>query len=602
MACETHDELPDSSPLALDSRQLSLDGSLELEMKSFEVHVTTAPGVLRTRIVVDIVNPYHPFQAEAVLRVAVPAGAAVTGAVLHVEGKPMPGAFVSRSYAQAIYDSIVRSTRDPMIVSWAGPRWLDVRIFPVEPGPGRRFEIEWVEPAAGQHSALYAVPSISGHRPTRLTMDGTAYSADVKCWALAFEYPDAALVVSQGATELAWMTGSGAFEGRTPPAAQLWPMGAGRPPSVAGVDSWRVLDTAAGHGVWIGRLVGPAPAGSVPGAITDLAALWSRARVKDVGNGELYAAVLMPDTALLVLEKEDDYRRWRIAPPRPAAKAPAGSVLAAVQGDGRDLFAPPTSSHATTILVGFGHMHREVWYMGGPARRIWRPRLRLGPVHLRGGNAGVTAKRSAKAVMRRYIERKDAQLTYCYEERLLARPDLEGTLIVSLDLDAEAQVARASAHGIDDQELQECTVSVLRWLRLPASLAGMRVRMSMHLDMTHGGWDRPAPVPPCAVARVEGEPDLVQRLASVPADPGRRAVALGWQLVHEHVRRRHGVQPCTRLLADFFYRAGEHLTAFRLLSEVTRFDRDQVQARLAAWAAPDQAMRMGLAPVLPLYF
>src|SRR4029077_17255779 len=85
---------------------------------------------------------------EPFMRFAVPRGAAVTVAILGVNGRPMNGAFVERDRARAIYRSIVERRRDPALVTWDGPGGVAVSIFPLERGEPRRFELEWVEPAA----------------------------------------------------------------------------------------------------------------------------------------------------------------------------------------------------------------------------------------------------------------------------------------------------------------------------------------------------------------------------------------------------------------------------------------------------------------------
>ena len=95
------------------------------------------------------------------MRLAVPQGAAVTGAILWVNGRPMNGAFVQRDRARQIYRSIVDRRRDPALVTWDGPGWVSVSIFPLERGEPRRFEIEWIEPAATEAGVVqYRVPTV----------------------------------------------------------------------------------------------------------------------------------------------------------------------------------------------------------------------------------------------------------------------------------------------------------------------------------------------------------------------------------------------------------------------------------------------------------
>ena len=93
-----------------------------------------------------------------------PRGAAVTDAVLWVNDKPMRGAFVERQRASDIYTSIVTRRRDPALVTWDGPGWIAVSIFPLENNRPRRFELDWVEPAAVADGRVqYRVPIVAEH-------------------------------------------------------------------------------------------------------------------------------------------------------------------------------------------------------------------------------------------------------------------------------------------------------------------------------------------------------------------------------------------------------------------------------------------------------
>jgi TonB family protein len=132
----------------------------ELALRKLAVNVTTKPGTVRTHLTMEIAGPARE-RVEAVMRLAVPQGAAVTGAILWVNGRPMNGAFVQRERARQIYRSIVDRRRDPALVTWDGPGWVSVSIFPLEHGEPRRFELEWIEPAATEAGIVqYRVPTV----------------------------------------------------------------------------------------------------------------------------------------------------------------------------------------------------------------------------------------------------------------------------------------------------------------------------------------------------------------------------------------------------------------------------------------------------------
>ena len=165
-------------------------------LKKLAVEVTTQPGMVRSHLVMEVASTGEG-QAEAVMRLPVPRGAAVTNAVLWVNDRPMRGAFVERQRANGIYTSIVTRRRDPALVSWDGPGWVAVSIFPLGEKQPRRFELEWVEPAAvADGQVQYRVPIVAERRPRdrprgaggRRTQDGQRGASDLVAIAPANEH------------------------------------------------------------------------------------------------------------------------------------------------------------------------------------------------------------------------------------------------------------------------------------------------------------------------------------------------------------------------------------------------------------------------------
>ena len=133
----------------------------ELKLHKLAVNVSPRPGTVQSRLTMEVATAAEG-QSEAVIRMPVPRGAAVTEAVLWVNDKPMRGAFVERQRAQNIYNSIVTRRRDPALVTWDGPGWVAVSIFPLVKGQPRRFELQWIEPAADDAGrVLYHAPVVS---------------------------------------------------------------------------------------------------------------------------------------------------------------------------------------------------------------------------------------------------------------------------------------------------------------------------------------------------------------------------------------------------------------------------------------------------------
>ncbi len=177
-----------------------------IDVEAFRVHVSSNAYTARTHVELRLRNA-NAWQAEAVLRLPIPPGAAVTRAVLHVEGRPMEGAFLHRDRARSIYTSIVQRRRDPALVVWSGPGWVDVSIFPFAPEETRVFELEWVEPTAfDDERAWYRVPVLSHrgnpvHHPTSLVVNGRSVPVPEEGWLALGDAPSSPTAAARGPGE-----------------------------------------------------------------------------------------------------------------------------------------------------------------------------------------------------------------------------------------------------------------------------------------------------------------------------------------------------------------------------------------------------------------
>jgi hypothetical protein len=160
---------------------------MELKVGDFVAQVQTGAQATRTHLWITVANP-HQFQVEAVMRLPIPPGAAVSRAVLHVGAEAVEGAFVGRDRARAIYRSITERRRDPALVTWSGPEWIEASVFPVEKADRRTLELEWIEPTASRDACLwYRVPVLAHEgknvqRPSRITVDGVTVDLMGRGW------------------------------------------------------------------------------------------------------------------------------------------------------------------------------------------------------------------------------------------------------------------------------------------------------------------------------------------------------------------------------------------------------------------------------------
>ncbi len=121
----------------------------DLGLANYSLDVKVAEGIATSTLDVSVTNGTSA-QAEAVIKLPIPPGAAVTGATLWVGDKPMVGVMLGSAKARKVYDEIVGKRRDPLLVTWSAADMLSLQIFPLEAKQTRRFKVTWVEPSVGE--------------------------------------------------------------------------------------------------------------------------------------------------------------------------------------------------------------------------------------------------------------------------------------------------------------------------------------------------------------------------------------------------------------------------------------------------------------------
>ncbi len=100
---------------------------------------------------------------------------------------------------------------------------------------------------------------------------------------------------------------------------------------------------------------------------------------------------------------------------------------------------------------------------GGPRRHVAAvPPVKLGPP--------VACTQDSpcldKEIIRRYVKRNLAKITYCYEKELLATPGLEGTVTVNFTLSGNGRVMESNASGVSPA-VSSCIAGVVSTIRFP---------------------------------------------------------------------------------------------------------------------------------------
>lgn len=91
-------------------------------------------------------------------------------------------------------------------------------------------------------------------------------------------------------------------------------------------------------------------------------------------------------------------------------------------------------------------------------------------------------------LIRRYVRRHLAKVTYCYERELLRSPKLAGTVTVQFVVDsASGHVAGVTAAGLAHKEVETCIAGVIRAIEFPAAKGGGPVKISYPFTLAPGG-------------------------------------------------------------------------------------------------------------------
>ncbi len=118
------------------------DCSTYLAVKNHNVTVTIDNQIARTRVDQTFLND-STYALEGTYIFPLPEDAAISDFSMWVDGKKLEGRVLDKNEARQIYESIVRSQRDPALLEYVGRNAFQARIFPIPPQSEKRVEIEY---------------------------------------------------------------------------------------------------------------------------------------------------------------------------------------------------------------------------------------------------------------------------------------------------------------------------------------------------------------------------------------------------------------------------------------------------------------------------
>jgi Ca-activated chloride channel family protein len=122
-----------------------------LDIVSHDVTVSAHDGLVTTHVDQVFRNP-NPYPIEGRYVFPVPAGAAVSGFTMWVDGQALEARLLDADEARRIYEDYVRRAVDPALLEYIGRDTLSARIFPIPAGGERRIEITYSELLAAESS------------------------------------------------------------------------------------------------------------------------------------------------------------------------------------------------------------------------------------------------------------------------------------------------------------------------------------------------------------------------------------------------------------------------------------------------------------------
>lgn len=116
--------------------------SVSYKIKELGVQARITDQVARVQVSQSFVNT-GSVQMEVQFLFPLPYDGAIDKLTLLIDGKEFPGKLLPAKDARSIYESIVRSNKDPALLEWMGYGLFQTSVFPVPPGAERKVTLNY---------------------------------------------------------------------------------------------------------------------------------------------------------------------------------------------------------------------------------------------------------------------------------------------------------------------------------------------------------------------------------------------------------------------------------------------------------------------------
>lgn len=86
-------------------------------------------------------------------------------------------------------------------------------------------------------------------------------------------------------------------------------------------------------------------------------------------------------------------------------------------------------------------------------------------------------------IVRRFIKREMARVSYCYEKQLLVDTTLAGTLTATFEINSAGTVTTANATGLKSKPVEECVTNVVKAISFPKPKGSASVKGTLAIDL-----------------------------------------------------------------------------------------------------------------------
>ncbi len=128
-------------------------GPFPLQVVRHDVRVTLDGQLATTAVDQEFYNP-NAERLEGFYLFPLPAGAAVRGFSMWIDGREARAELLDAAKARAVYEDIVRRLRDPALLEYSGSGVFRMRVFPIEPRGRKRIRISYHEVLEQDNGAL----------------------------------------------------------------------------------------------------------------------------------------------------------------------------------------------------------------------------------------------------------------------------------------------------------------------------------------------------------------------------------------------------------------------------------------------------------------